>query len=535
MLLEFALSLSFLLLLLLLLLQKRQRQLRLSSGRTPPGPGGPPFLGQLPAFFAKALRFGRRFRFHLYLQGLSRRFGPVTAFRLGTQRFVLISGHAALREALIGRGDAFGYRMDTPFFRYLSRKRGLAMSDGPLWAEHRRFAVRAFRRLGLGGPQAEALIEAECRSLLDALADALDGRASAEVDASDLITRAIVNVISQLLFSTRADYSDSELSEYVSHLSTLTHGDFVTLLITCYPWLPIRPMLALSSGARALDRSNNWVLEFMRTRVEAVRAGRLDPNFWTDPDSQPANYVEAYLLEQQRQLRETGSVGTFDDYQLYRSAYDIYLGGTETSANSLRWLLLMAALHPDMQRRCRLEVAAAIGTDWRPVSMADREKLPFTRAFIEETLRLVVPLPLGVNSRVVRATEVLGCTVEPSDFVMLNLFATHRDPEHFPEPERFNPERFIEPESGRCRRLDQAVSFGIGRRACLGEQLAQRELLTLFGSLLSRFRFELGDAEKAEPERLEELMLGSIGLIRAPGDHRLRITRVDWSDEKIDD
>ncbi|PAA57699.1 hypothetical protein BOX15_Mlig012961g1, partial [Macrostomum lignano] len=363
---------------------------------------------QLPAFFAKALRFGRRFRFHLYLQGLSRRFGPVTAFRLGTQRFVLISGHAALREALIGRGDAFGYRMDTPFFRYLSRKRGLAMSDGPLWAEHRRrFAVRAFRRLGLGGPQAEALIEAECRSLLDALADALDGRASAEVDASDLITRAIVNVISQLLFSTRADYSDSELSEYVSHLSTLTHGDFVTLLITCYPWLPIRlcwpcrPGLELWTAATTgfwsscapewrLSGPAGWIRTSGRTRT-ASRPTMSRPTCWSSSDSSG------------RPAALAPSTTTSCTAPLTTSTWAAPRHPQTACAGCCSWPPAprhAASLPPGGGRRHRHRLEASQHGRQREAAV--------TRAFIEETLRLVVPLPLGVNSRVVRATEVLA-------------------------------------------------------------------------------------------------------------------------------
>lgn len=112
----------------------------------------------------------------------------------------------------------------------------------------------------------------------------------------------------------------------------------------------------------------------------------------------------------------------------------------------------------------------------------------------------------------------------------MDLFAAQQDASQFPRPGEFLPERYLHPVSGRFRRLEQDVSFGLGRRACLGEQLAQRELLVFFASLIGRFRFELG-AEAAAvaargPEGVADLLRGTGGHIRAPGGWKLRVTRV---------
>lgn len=90
------------------------------------------------------------------------------------------------------------------------------------------------------------------------------------------------------------------------------------------------------------------------------------------------------------------------------------------------------------------------------------------------------------------------------------------DPDSFPEPEKFQPERFLE--NGELRNLDNFMPFGLGRRRCLGEQLARMEVFLFFANLMNAFEFELADGEKTPG------LLGVLGATHAPLPFRLRFT-----------
>ena len=107
------------------------------------------------------------------------------------------------------------------------------------------------------------------------------------------------------------------------------------------------------------------------------------------------------------------------------SLFDFLLAGTETSATSLKWLVLYLTIHQEVQARCREEIVRVIG------------------ATVAETHRLAAIGPLALTHRTRRWVEVEGFTFPPNSAFMSNLQFIMRDPNNFQHPETFNPERFI--------------------------------------------------------------------------------------------
>merc|ERR1712192_73135 len=137
---------------------------------------------------------------------------------------------------------------------------------------------------------------------------------------------------------------------------------------------------------------------------------------------------------------------------------DFLHAGTETSSTTLKWIVLYLTVYPEVQDRCRREIDTVLGSS--PCTVADMVNLPFVQATISEVQRMAKVVPLSLNHRNTTSTEA-GKWVFPAGSVFFaNLSAIMMDPVSFPNPEQFDPERFIGPD-GRYAKNERMVPFGI--------------------------------------------------------------------------
>nr|XP_014339116.1 PREDICTED: cytochrome P450 2J2-like [Bos mutus] len=169
------------------------------------------------------------------------------------------------------------------------------------------------------------------------------------------------------------------------------------------------------------------------------------------------------------------------------------------------------ALNPEIQEKVQAEIDRVLGQSQQP-SMAARESMPYTNAVIHEVLRMGNIIPLNVPREVAVDTTLAGYHLPKGTVVVTNLTALHRDPAEWATPDTFNPEHFLE--NGQFKKRESFLPFSIGKRMCLGEQLARAELFIFFTSLLQKFTFR--------PPENEKLSLKfRVSLTLAPVSHRL--------------
>ena len=148
----------------------------------------------------------------------------------------------------------------------------------------------------------------------------------------------------------------------------------------------------------------------------------------------PRDFIDVYLI-----AMEEDEGLNMDDLAI--SLFDFLLAGTETSATTLKWLVLYLTIHQEVQARCREEIVRVIGA--HTCRLEDIPSLPYTQATVAETHRLAAIGPLALTHRTRRWVEVEGFTFPPNSAFMSNLQFIMRDPNNFQHPETFNPERFI--------------------------------------------------------------------------------------------
>lgn len=126
-----------------------------------------------------------------------------------------------------------------------------------------------------------------------------------------------------------------------------------------------------------------------------------------------------------------------------------------------------------------------LGTDGVP-TYADRSQLPFVEAFLLEVHRFFHIIPIAGPRRVLRTCELGGFTIPENTTVLISLRSVHMDAYFWKDPQEFRPERFLD-ENMKIKNLERLLSFGSGRRKCLGDALAKACIYTFYVGVLQKF------------------------------------------------
>jgi cytochrome P450 len=176
------------------------------------------------------------------------------------------------------------------------------------------------------------------------------------------------------------------------------------------------------------------------------------------------------------------------DRQARDEAVTLFNAGHDSTSAALAWTGYFIARHPGVQERLRQEVDAVLGG--RPAILDDLPRLPFATSVVKESLRIYPPTPVLINREAVAEVEIGGYRLRRGSLVILSPYVIQRDPRWFPEPERFDPDRFG---PGRVESIpDYAFfPFGAGPHVCVGNTFAMMEITLVVATLVQRFAIQL--------------------------------------------
>jgi cytochrome P450 len=171
--------------------------------------------------------------------------------------------------------------------------------------------------------------------------------------------------------------------------------------------------------------------------------------------------------------------------QLRDEVMTLYLAGHETTALTLTWTWYLLAQHPRVEKKLASEWQQVLAS--RTPTADQLQLLPYTAAVIAEAMRLFPPVYV-IGREATRDLELGGYRVKRGYTVLMSQWVNHRDPEYFPEPEEFHPERW---EKGLAKRLPKFAyyPFGGGQRMCIGSTFASIEAPIVLATVGQRYRF----------------------------------------------
>jgi len=177
----------------------------------------------------------------------------------------------------------------------------------------------------------------------------------------------------------------------------------------------------------------------------------------------------------------------------------MYLGGSNTAVSSTTSFFLALALFPQVQRRAQAELDVVVGRDRLP-TFDDRPRLPYIEALCKELMRWQMVAPIGVPHLSSRDDVYRGYFIPKGSIMVANAWAILHDPEVYPDPEEFKPERFLNEDGSVRDDPTLSLAFGIGKRICPGRHFVGASIFIITSSVLSVF-----NVTKAKDENDHEI------------------------------
>ncbi|KAF7364910.1 O-methylsterigmatocystin oxidoreductase [Mycena venus] len=185
-------------------------------------------------------------------------------------------------------------------------------------------------------------------------------------------------------------------------------------------------------------------------------------------------------------LLETNQArGRSDEDAIQDVAAVAYAAGADTTVSAVATFILAMAVNPSIQKKAQVEIDTVVGS-YRLPEFKDRPSLPFVEALYREVMRWRPILPLGVAHATSTHDIYNGYFIPNGTTVISNIWAMTRDESIYPEPDRFNPDRFFTPD-GKLNNDDTVLTFGFGRRICPGRHSADATVWAAIVSILATF------------------------------------------------
>ncbi|HLX45637.1 MAG TPA: cytochrome P450 [Bryobacteraceae bacterium] len=422
----------------------------------PPLYKGRPLLGVLPEFRKNAPQF---------LQKVARAHGDLVHFRLGPQNAYVISNPEWIKDILITNQTNFTKS------RMLERAKvllgeGLLTSEAEFHKRQRRLVQPAFHRdrlIGYGAAMAECA--AQCRDRWSA---------GERFDVSREMNRLTLAIVARTLFS--ADVS-SEADEIGSALTEVL-GLFEMVLMPFSEWIEKLPLPSVRRFEKARARLDQTIYRMIAER----RASGEDKG----------DLLSMLLLAQDE------DASTMTDKQVRDEALTLFLAGHETTANALTWTWYLLSQNPEAEARFHAEIDRVLGA--RLPTFDDLAQLKYVEMVFAESMRLFPPA-WGIGRRPLQAYRIGDYEIPARTVMLMSPYVVHRDPRWYPEPEKFDPDRFL-PENAAGRPKFSYFPFGGGARVCIGERFAWMEGVLLLATLGAKWKLRLVPGHRVETRAL---------------------------------
>ena len=406
----------------------------------PVAPGRWPLLGHTPALLRR--RFG-------FTEGL-RRQGDLVRVYLGTLPMYFVTSPELTHQVLVTESASFGKGAMFDKFRPFVGN-GLVNSGGTFHLRQRRLIQPAFHRDRI------ARYTETMRTAVSALCESWKSGEIREVN--DDMQGLAVTIVGEALFG--AELGRPAIEQARRSIPVIIRHGMVRALSPEF----VGRLLVL--GNRRFDQA-----------VTGMRAvvGRLIEDRRTESEDR-GDLLSMLLLARD----EDG--GGMTDEQVYDEVVTLLSAGIETSALALAWLFHELAQHPEVEQRVHDEVDEVLAG--RDVTFDDVAKLTYVRQVINETLRMY---PIWIlMRRTLRDIDLGGTRLPVGTEVTFSPHALHFDPRSFPEPTRFDPDRWA-PDRVKDVPRGAFIPFGAGNRQCVGNTFAQLEMAVTVATIARHWR-----------------------------------------------
>lgn len=405
-----------------------------------------------------------------FLTNLTKRYGDLVYFKLGPQPIFLLNNPDYIRDALVTNNRNFMKGEGLQRAKRLLGE-GLLTSEGEFHLRQRRLAQPAFHRQRIAG-YATTMVEYAARMR--------DEWGPGETrDVAREMMRLTLAIAGKTLFDADVGSEADEIGEAL----TTTFKLFNRTTLPFAQWLDRLPLPATRRFQKARERLDATIYRIINER-RASGGDRGD------------------LLSMLIAARdEEGDGAGMSDEQLRDEAMTIFLAGHETTANALTWTWYLLSQNPEVEAKFHVEVDEVL--KGRLPSAEDFPRLRYTEMVLAESMRLYPPAWI-IGRRALNDYQINDYTIPANSVLLMSQYVTHHDARFFPDPFRFDPERWT-PEARESRPKFSYFPFGGGPRLCIGEGFAWMEGVLVLATIAQRFRMRLAPGHPIELQPLVTL------------------------------
>jgi cytochrome P450 len=439
----------------------------------PPGPKGYPLFGNV--FEPRGDAVG-------YFTKCVREHGDIVFLRFLGVPMCFVNRPEFIESVLVTQSGNFEKSKD---YRALRRVlgNGLLTSEGEFWRRQRKLVQPAFHQERIAA-YAEVMA-GFTRRMMESWAD------GQELDIHEAMMRLTLDIVAKTLFDTDVSHEAEDVSAALDVLmgKFMRQAGFAFLLPK---FVPIPTTSRLQRAVKQLDKVIYGIIRQRRA----------------------SGQMSGDLLSVLLQAQDDEGIG-MTDRQLHDEIMTLFLAGHETTANALSWTWLLLGRNPEAAEKLSEELRAVLGG--RTPTPADLSRLIYTDRVLREAMRLYPPV--WIIGRRALAPFRLGEYELPAETnVLMSQLILHRDARYFPDPGRFDPDRW-RPDDPRCSALPRFAyfPFGGGPRVCIGAGFAMMEAVLLLATIAQEFQVDLIAGQSIE-------MLPSVTL-RPKGGIRVKVRR----------
>ena len=349
---------------------------------------------------------------------------------------------------------------------------GLLTSDGDFWLRQRRLAQPAFHRKRIA-EFGRIMTEAMAKQI--ALWQKMPK--DRPIDVAEAMHDVTLEIVGKTLFDVDLSAEAERIGRAVSHLSEYTAQQTLDPFSLYKLRIPFWP-----STKKLMDEIR--ILDEVVYKIIAER--HIDPRDHGD------------LLSMFMLTRDEDTGEKMSDKQLRDEVMTMMLAGHETTAVTLSWSLYLLAKHPEIFGRLQQEVETVL--QGRTPTMDDVPQLVYTNQVIQEVMRLYPPA-YAMARWGNQPDKIAGYDLPKNASITMSTYHLHRHPDFWPDPEKFDPERFSKENSAGRSRFAY-LPFGAGPRQCIGNIFAMTEAILMLPMMVQNFRFTLPQGYVAELEPL---------------------------------
>jgi cytochrome P450 len=401
---------------------------------------------------------------------LSETYGPISHYKLGWQHIVFLNDPEMIREILVNQPQHFIKERTQRRMKILLGE-GLITSEGGFHMRQRRIAAPAFHRQRIQA-YADNMVE-RARLMREAWATNFE-TSGGVVEVGSEMMHLSLEIVARTLFNTDVTAEIREINHEVNAIM-----DVYNLLIALpqaekYLGAPIPGLMRFRRARKRLDAV---VHKMIADRRELQR---------TD-DADHGDLLSMLMSTRDEEASSEAEKTGMTDEQLRDEILTIFLAGYETTANALTWTWLLLAQNPEPAARFYAEIDRVL--NGRLPTLEDLPQLRYTEQVFAESMRLYPPAwAMGRQST---SPFSLGQYHFPAEtYFFFSQYIIQRNPKYFPDPLRFDPERFT-PENKAGRPRFAYFPFGGGGRQCIGEAFAWMEGVLLLATIAQKWRMEL--------------------------------------------